>query len=510
MTQRRVPASLVAALLVCSLLLGYSLVRSAPAEAGEPPGGWTKAVKVRSADDDKGHDAVVVDDRMHAVFAGHRGEDPNAVTLWYGTNDTSGATWTFEVVKELVSLTDPRPAIAVDPQGVVHLAYHYRTPEAADVVEVASSSGDGWTFEMLAGPEGADIGEAGFPDIALQADGSPAVVFTGLQQSPCTGHDDLYLSELSGGGWTPPLNVSLNDDNCRQHTFPALAGGSGGLHLVYRAVDGVSGETGIHYRSGTLTNATDETVDEVAGGAVLGVDVIADGAGTPHAVYLTDTDSDEPGDAAMYARRDAGTWTSEVVIGSEGGVNVFGDPSIAISSNGPAVAFTEGVEAEGPDALLAEDTAEGWNVKNLNSESQDNRDPVLASTPGQRLHALLLREASSDVLLYMHEAPRAQTEFAVAGAEFRGGEEVDMSGDIDPATVRERVKIETQKFKDGSWRAYDLKKLRTRTDGSFDYTHEPFPAGKRYRSRLIWGDTIDHLDGRTVWDNFLVERKRAH
>ena len=85
-----------------------------------------------------------------------------------------------------------------------------------------------------------------------------------------------------------------------------------------------------------------------------------------------------------------------------------------------------------------------------------------------------------------------------------------MSGDLDPATVRERVKIETQKFKDGSWRAYDIVKLRTRANGSFDYTHDPFPGGRKYRSRLIWKDTIDHLDGRTVWENFQVDRKRAH
>ena len=508
MTQRRVPAPLVAALLVFSLL-SASLV---PAGAGEPPGGWTKAVKVKSAANDMGHDGVVVNDRMHAVFAGHRGDEPDSATLWYGTNATNDASWTFEVVKELVSQKDLRPAIAVSPDGVVHLAYQHRTAAGEDVVEVASKNGDVWAFEVLAGPGGASIADARTPDIALQGTGAPLVVFVGAQQAPCTGNADLYVSELAGDTWIQPQNVSINDMNCRAHTFPALAGGAGSPHLVYRAVDDVSGETGVHYRSGSLTNATDETVDAVTGGAVLefGVDVVADGTGSPHAVYLIDTDSDEPGDTATYARRDAGTWSSNVVIGGEGGVNVFGDPSIAISNNGPAVAFREGVDAEGKDALLAEDTTEGWITKDLNSESQDNRDPVLASIAGERLHALLIREASSDVLLYMHEAPRAQTEFAVAGAEFRGGEEVDMSGDIDPATVRERVKIETQKFKDGSWRAYDLKKLRTRANGSFDYTHEPFPGGKKYRSRLIWGDTIDHLDGRTVWDNFLVERKRAH
>jgi len=494
---RRVLAPLVAALLIVPLL---------PVRAGTPPGGWTKAVKIVSAADDMGHDAVVVNDRMHAVFAGDQGDADNTVSLYYGTNDNGGARWTWEVPKDLTSLNDLRPAIAVDENGIVYLAYHYRTASGEDVVEVASNEGGTWSFEVLAGPGGADIDGARFPDIALQADGSPAVVFTGLQQAPCAGNEDLYLSELSVGGWTPPMNVSINDTNCREHTFPALAGGSGGLHLVYRAVDEVTGEHGVHYRSGTLSNATDETVDEATDAAVMeyGVDVTGDGTGEPHVVYLVNAVETCCLQQVMYARRDGDVWSSTEVRAGDP-LTVTGDPSIAISANGPAVSFTEE-----DDAFLAEDTTEGWTLKNLNSEAQENRSPVLASTTGQRLHALLIRDAAADSLRYMHEAPRARAEFAVAGTEFRGGQSVDMSGDIDPATVREKVKIETQKYRNGSWRAYDIVRFRTRANGSFDYTHAPFPGGRKYRSRLIWKDTIDHLDGRTVWDNFKVARKRAH
>ena len=501
MTQRRVPAPLVAALLVFSLLPA-SLV---PAGAGEPPGGWTKAVKVKQVADDLGHDAVVVDDRAHAVFAGRVGEDPERATIFYGTNATPGASWSFEKVGEVSSVTGLRPAIALSPEGVVHIVYHYRAADGIDRLDVANNADGTWTIAPLAGPGGADIELARFPDIAMRPDGSPAIVFTGAQQAPCTGESDLFLTEYSGTEWSQPTNVSAVDTNCREHTFPALAAGADGLHLAYRAVDPVTSEVGVHYRSGALTNATDETIDPVADGEVLefGVDLILDGTGSPHVVYLANIAG--TGDSVWYAGRDAGQWTPGLVLGG-GGEPITGDPSIAIGADGPAVGF-----AEGDSAFVGEDTTEGWNIKNLNVESTRNRDVVLASTPGNLLHAVLIRHRSDDdQLLYMHEAPRAQTEFAVAGAEFRGGEEVDMSGDIDPATVREQVKIETQKFKDGSWRAYDLKKLRTRANGSFDYTHEPFPAGKKYRSRLIWGDTIDHLDGRTVWDNFLVERKRAH
>ena len=494
MIRRRLLAPMVAALLVTPLL---------GASAGEPPGGWTQAKRIKRVSDDLGHDAVVVNDRAHVTFAGHLGDDPAEVRLYYGTNDTGGAKWDFEVVKTFVSPGEMRPSITLN-GDVVFIAYQYQT-EGQHAVEVATRTEGTWDFEMLAGPEAGGSVAARTPDVAVPDGGQPLVVFVDSQDAPCPGDADLFVSEYAGGEWSTPENVSANDSACRLHTAPALAGGPGGPHLVYWAEDPLDGETTLHYRSGALTNDTDETVDAGDSGATmeLGVDVTADDTGTPHAAYLTD----EP--AVMYARWDADAWSTTPVLAGEG-ITVTGDPSIAISSNGPAVAFTEGVEAEGPDALLAEDTAEGWNLKDLNAEQGPNRAPVLASETGERLHAVLIRSPDRDSLMYLHEAPRAKVDFAVAGAEFRGGQAVDMSGDIDPATVREKVKIETQRYRNGGWRAYDIVRFRTRANGSFDYTHESFPGGFKYRSRLIWGDTIDHLDGRTVWDNFLVNKKRAH
>lgn len=494
MQQRRLLAPLVAALLVAPL---------GSVGAGEPPGGWTQAKRIKRVSDDLGHDAFVVNDRAHVAFAGHVGDDPNEVRLYYGTNAGEGAKWVFEVVKTFTSPGEMRPAIAVT-GGVVHVVYQYQSNEQ-HVVEAATNTGGTWTAEVLAGPEGDAIASARTPDIAVPDGGVPTVVFVGAQAAPCPGDGDLYVSEYAEGSWTAPENVSANDSGCREHDSPALAGGAGGPHLVYRAVDPISGATSVHYRSGALTNDTDETVDPGDAGAIaeLGVDVTSDDTGRPHAVYVTD----EP--AVMYAVRDADTWSTAPVLAGQG-LTFTGDPSIAISSNGPAVAFTEVLEDGTSDALLGEDTTEGWNIKDLNREADSNRSPVIGPADGGRLHSVLIRATDRDSLMYLHEAPRAEVDFAVAGAEFRGGQDIDMSGDIDPATVREKVKIETQRFRDGAWGAFDMVRFRTRANGSFDYTHDGLPGGFKYRSRLIWGDTIDHLDGRTVWDNFQVNRKRAH
>lgn len=107
------------------------------------------------------------------------------------------------------------------------------------------------------------------------------------------------------------------------------------------------------------------------------------------------------------------------------------------------------------------------------------------------------------------EKPRASMQFSVEGEEFEGGQAVEMSGRIQPATVRERIRLETQQYRNGAWRAYDVKSTMTTRRGRFSYTHDAFPGGRRYRTRAKWAETVDHLAGRTIWDRFLVRRGHA-
>lgn len=105
------------------------------------------------------------------------------------------------------------------------------------------------------------------------------------------------------------------------------------------------------------------------------------------------------------------------------------------------------------------------------------------------------------------ELPRAQMNFSVEGDTFLGGQSVEMSGRIQPATVRERIRLETQVYRNETWQAYDLRRTRTTRRGRFSYTHEAFPAGKRYRTRALWRETVDHQAGKTIWDPFRVQRR---
>ena len=113
----------------------------------------------------------------------------------------------------------------------------------------------------------------------------------------------------------------------------------------------------------------------------------------------------------------------------------------------------------------------------------------------------------SSAVVLAEDLPRAQVDFSVEGRTFDGGEKVDMVGDVDPATVSEKIRLETQVYKNDVWQAYDIKRTETNRRGKFSYTHEAFPAGKRYRTRALWSRTVDHAAGRTVWDGFKVERR---
>lgn len=96
----------------------------------------------------------------------------------------------------------------------------------------------------------------------------------------------------------------------------------------------------------------------------------------------------------------------------------------------------------------------------------------------------------------------------IAGTSFEGGQPVDMRGNFTtPTTQSETVRLVSQVRKNGEWQPYDVQRDRTNVDGEFSYRHEAFPAGHRYRTRVKWAETPDHLAGGTRWDVFAVERR---
>ena len=96
----------------------------------------------------------------------------------------------------------------------------------------------------------------------------------------------------------------------------------------------------------------------------------------------------------------------------------------------------------------------------------------------------------------------------VPGTSFEGGQRIPMKGDFTtPTTQGETVRLVSQVRRNGVWQPYDVKRDQTDVEGRFSYMHEAFPAGRRYRTRVKWAETPDHLAGGTRWDVFAVGRR---
>ena len=85
-----------------------------------------------------------------------------------------------------------------------------------------------------------------------------------------------------------------------------------------------------------------------------------------------------------------------------------------------------------------------------------------------------------------------------------------MKGDIDPATVPERVVVHTQRLRGSRWVLVDKKTTRSNARGEWSFKHAPLPRGATYRARAEVDDTVDHRAGMNPWVRFEVAGRRNH
>lgn len=511
----RARASFVVAAVTLALLVPGS------GQAGTPPPGWThpKLVHNFAQFDGDGWDLVTFNQRAYAAL----GVPEDGVRrLYFKTNDTATGTFRSERVAEFPGDTIVKTvSIGVAPNGNVYIAYGLDPSVGPRSVFVATNASGSWVSTPVpaTGDQGA-ISEPAFPDLAIQGDGTVAVVFQADRQAcqGSLGFGDILLTRFANGTFTTPTNLTLNNSDgtrCVFNTFPALAASGNTLHLAYRWVSGTGPGVQLHYRTGSLLNATDETVDATAASIEgyeineFGIDIVADAAGVPHIGYTTMNDVAASSLSMRYATKPGGTWTLEEVRQATSRVR---GPSVAIAVDQAAVAY--GV---GGDVFVATRGTAGapWVNHDLNASTSQNFDPQIAAAAG-RFHALFLEVngplgAEPASYVYNHEAPKPVIDFNLTGGKlFRGGQAVPMKGDINPATVREKVVINTQQFRRGKWTDFDKKTTTSTATGAWELRHAALPTGFDYRARAEVGDTVDHRAGKNPWVKFEVAGRRNH
>jgi hypothetical protein len=194
-------------------------------------------------------------------------------------------------------------------------------------------------------------------------------------------------------------------------------------------------------------------------------------------------------------------------------------PSIAVKQSTPGVAYSVASSGGGgsfqAQAFYGTRSGPGsWTVRNLNAGDEDDFEPQIGAAAGN-FHVVFLETSGPPATpysyVYQHEAPRPSIEFNLTGgATFSGGEAVPMRGDIDPATVRETVVINTQRLKGSRWVRVDKKRTRSNAQGEWSFRHAALPVGATYRARAEVGDTVDHRAGKNPWVKFEVVGRRNH
>ena len=151
--------------------------------------------------------AVDGDDRLHLAYHDIRGD-----TLKVAVEN--GDDWTIETVAGALHPAD-RVQLAVDVAGHVHLAYFDLTDETQPILSYAVDTEDGWVVE----PVNATSGTFG---LALMPDGSPCLAFLSPSRQ-------VLFARRAVDGWT----VATVEANTLNNAVSLGVDGGGTAHVVY-------------------------------------------------------------------------------------------------------------------------------------------------------------------------------------------------------------------------------------------------------------------------------------
>jgi len=289
------------------------------------------------------------------------------------------------------------PAVAVDAAGTLHAVWYDNSSGNLDVFYASKGTG-GWDWSAPVNVSNTPGGSY-WPAIAVDVQGNVHVAW----DDSTGGRDILYAMKPAGGaGWTPPENISQSPGTAR---FAALATDVvGNVHAVWN--DDTSGNAEIYYamRPAGTANWTVPTVIASTPGTSWAPAIAVDPSGSVHVAWHDFT----PGPTEIYyAMKPAGgPWSSPVNVSRTTGASYF--PTLAVDSSGmvhlawyDAIVADYGVPFE---VLYAQKSPDGgWMpYVNLSRGTGSAEMPTLAVGPGDALHVAWDTTGEPRALLYVH------------------------------------------------------------------------------------------------------------
>jgi hypothetical protein len=276
--------------------------------------------------------------------------------IYFASSRDGGSTWTDPniMINSDSSAEDQKvPAIAVDPAGIVYVAWEdNREDPSAIYIARSINGGETWTDpNVKITTRSSLVGESN-PDIAVDEDGVVYAVWEDAREVVL----QIYFARSDDGGRTwsdPSVKVTPWEMGDNQH-FPAIAvGPEGNIYVVLQ--DGRFGDSDIYFSRSTDGGdawSPEEiriNTDGVADTNQTDPDIAVDLSGTIHVTW--EDHRETVGDIYHAVSSDNGlTWTDpNTLITTDSSDSEQGKPQIALDSHANAYLVWEDSRMEDPD-----------------------------------------------------------------------------------------------------------------------------------------------------------------
>lgn len=312
------------------------------------------------------------------------------------------------------------PAAAVDAEGVVHLVYTDRAEDADDsfgTLVYTTSDGNGGWVDPVAVAESPDAGHQLSPSLVIDGSNGLHVVWQDqravdpAKRGTNAAFADIFGSDLVGGAWSEPVQISQRATPETNASRPQLATDGDRLIVTWSNYDestGLDSATLVEWSTRPLDNAAAwapgapliEKGESQIGGRL--VDIASNPQGGAVLVYGRRT-NDQNELVLRRLDRGAEQWGENIALGQG---DRGGFPSLTVAGDGTTyVAYNMQISDSvhvGAVAVAADATAAGAEVVLSQGEEFDQGRPVVATDAANRLwavyfHSPVRQGAATDV-----------------------------------------------------------------------------------------------------------------
>ena len=286
--------------------------------------GWTKPFNISNNPSHSRSPSLAVDSQGTTHVAWHD-YAPGNFDIFY-SQKPKGGTWSEPYNVTNNQEPSSNPALAVDSQGTVHLAWQQDTlKENTDLyytdIYYAFRNRDGTWSEAVNVSH--NDGDSFYPSIAVDSQDNIHIVW--CDNTP--GNEDIfYATKSKGGEWSEPANISNNSGDSE---YPMLVADSQDtLHLAW--CDFTQGNWEILYSSKFKGDSWSEPLNISRNFSNSGVPALA--VDKDDNLYLAWND-DSPGNFDIFyvSKPRDGTWSKVVNISRTS--EKSGDPSVAVDNH---------------------------------------------------------------------------------------------------------------------------------------------------------------------------------